>query len=109
MSFDNATTLMKLGWHIGDVVRKIREDLGWKQNQLAKLAHVHVTTIGRFENTGSYEPETAEKIASALSLRVADLHAAIPESTADLPDDLFERLIVIRDAKRAGQKGGRRN
>jgi len=70
---------MKIEWHAGDVIKKLRESADLTQEQLAELAKIPRTaTIGAVENTGNYKRETLKKIASALNVRDADILSLIP-------------------------------
>jgi transcriptional regulator with XRE-family HTH domain len=66
-------------WHIGDVVRKVREARGLSRKELADLADIRQNTLGELErNVSNYERETLNKVAIALQITVEALHAAVP-------------------------------
>ncbi len=66
-------------WTIGDVIRKQREDRGWTQLSLAKMARVNLNTISRVEAGHTFKIETLERIAFALGYEsVADLYRLVP-------------------------------
>lgn len=70
---------MGLVWHVGDVVRKLREDeRKWKQEMLAEKADLSLATIVRVEQGRETKSETIGKLASAFKLSVAQLYALIP-------------------------------
>ncbi len=74
-------TAMGLSWHLGDVVRKLRYELGYKsQGDLARRAGVHLTTISNLEQKGAEasSPETIRKVAAAFGLREGDLYNLVP-------------------------------
>ena len=74
---------MGLTWHLVDVVRKLRYELGFKsQRDLARRAGVHLTTISNLEQKGSAasSPETIRKVAAAFGLREGDLYNLVPTS-----------------------------
>jgi len=69
---------MRTQWHVGDVVRKMREQRGWSVMQLADRAGVNKATISGIENgqnLGSRQQDTFTKIASALDAQASDLYA----------------------------------
>ncbi len=69
------------GYHaeIGRIVRQLREEMGWSQQELASRSELPDTHIGRLE-TGQHAPTnlTIEKIAKALK---------VPPSTIDVLHD----------------------
>jgi ribosome-binding protein aMBF1 (putative translation factor) len=55
-----------LTWHVGDVVKKLREKKGWSQTELAKEARVHKNTVARIEDgSEGAKSNTLKKIAVA--------------------------------------------
>ena|SRR3990172_6012478 len=65
---------MEIEWHIGDVVRKLRERRHLSQSQLAKKVGVNKVTIWRVEDADSkVKRETWLKIAEALNTTMAEL------------------------------------
>ncbi len=66
-------------WTIGDVIRKQREDRGWTQTSLAKMARVNLNTISRIEAGHTFKIETLERLAAAFGHdSVADLYRLVP-------------------------------
>jgi transcriptional regulator with XRE-family HTH domain len=61
---------MSIEWHIGDIVRKLRENVRKTQADLSKLTKLRPATISSIENTGKYDPESLERIAQALKTTV---------------------------------------
>lgn len=76
-----------LVWHVGDVVRKLRERAGWGQKELADKASVSLSTISRLENGRNYDPQTFGRIVAALGVREADIFSAIPTRDGGPQDD----------------------
>jgi transcriptional regulator with XRE-family HTH domain len=81
---------MVLIWHVGDVVRKLREARHMSQTQFG----VHVgkvdgrkkmdkSTVGRLESGGedAVKTDTLKRAARALDLTVVDLYALVPKRT----------------------------
>lgn len=66
---------LRLEWTLGDVVRKIRQQRGLTQEQLAKAAQVNRGTVVELE-IGAVEPEiaTLKRIAKALGVSMADIY-----------------------------------
>lgn len=73
---------MALNWHVGDVVRKLRDAADKTQEKLAAEVKIRPATISAIERTGKYDPETLEKIAPALKTTVAEIYALVPTATA---------------------------
>ena len=70
------TTRVPIQWTIGDVVRKLRDQKGWKQADLAREAGLDVTVVSRLEKRSELsEQRTIYRVAKALGVSVADLHA----------------------------------
>lgn len=101
MGLELAEHLMRLQWHVGDVVRKLREDQGWKQGAVAKRAHLHLVTISRVEAGKETKTPTIEKIARAFGMSMAELYALVPisyagrtaEEAANERFAIYERLL----------------
>lgn len=73
--------MISLVWHIGDVIRKLREARGWTKGQLAKKAGLEPNTVGsveRYGDTVGREPGTLEGLLRALEIDAARLHALVP-------------------------------
>jgi len=72
---------MKLTWHLGDVVRKLRRERGWtSQQDFASQAGIDLATIASLEQhgAGASTQETIRKIAAALDLTERDLYGYVP-------------------------------
>jgi len=65
-------------WHVGDVIKKLREKAGIKKGKFAFLAKMRPATLGAIEKTGRHDPASLEKIASTLRVSVAEIHAQVP-------------------------------
>lgn len=68
-----------LGWHVGDVVRKMRQARDWNQNTLAKKAHVSKATVVRLEAGRDTNTSTMQSIAKAFGVPVSVLFDLIPQ------------------------------
>lgn len=70
---------MDLGWHMGDVVRKLREQRRWNQTRLATVAKVNkATVVSVEENAPGTKRETYEKLAKAFDLSLGELFSLLP-------------------------------
>lgn len=67
-----------LNWHIGDVVRKLREERRWNQTKLAQVAKVNKATVVRIEEGGNSKRETLEAVARALGVSLGVLYSQVP-------------------------------
>ncbi len=65
---------------LGDILRKYREGRGWTQDEFSDLCGISRAYYGRIER-GEHSPtiEKCQQIASALSVRLADLFSELPE------------------------------
>lgn len=70
----------QLKWHVGDVVRKLRESKRWNQARLAEVSGVNKGTIVSVEENGNVKRETLEKVAAGLGMSVGDVYNLIPGS-----------------------------
>jgi transcriptional regulator with XRE-family HTH domain len=96
-------------FHLGDVIRKLRNERGLNLVQLSKLAGVNKATISEIER-GEANPraDTLTKIAVALGVTSAQMYAATvhpqPETRVAPPHDeveMLERFRVLDVARRA--------
>jgi transcriptional regulator with XRE-family HTH domain len=73
--------VVALTWHVGDVVRKLRQGKSWTQKQLAKAAKVHHNTVVRLEDGDEgVQSRTLKVIAEALGATLRDLYSAVPQT-----------------------------
>jgi transcriptional regulator with XRE-family HTH domain len=82
------------------IVRKLRKELGWTQQELADAAGLNKVTIVHIEN-GVANPrvKTLEKLAATLGVEVGDF---FPKAQAELPlEDTQQRDSAILKALRA--------
>lgn len=68
-----------LRWHVGDVIRKMRENRDWNQETLAEHAGLNKATVVRIEGGRETKTKTIQKIASALGVDVSVLFGLIPK------------------------------
>lgn len=65
-------------FHIGEIVRKLREEQNLGVVEFAQKAGISPTTLGEIEkNTGNPRANTWDKIAAALGTTVGELHARL--------------------------------
>jgi len=80
------------------LIRSERENRGWTQDHLARVAGLSLRTIQRIEKTGSASFESVTALASVLSVAVADLRANESEPSRErairLSFDLPLRLAL---------------
>jgi transcriptional regulator with XRE-family HTH domain len=70
---------MDVGWHVGDVVRKLREKKRWNQQRLAQLAKINKATVVRVEeNAPGIRMDTYQAIAKAFDLSLGQLLLMVP-------------------------------
>ena len=69
---------------------KIREEKGYTQYELAKVAGISVVTLNKIETSDEAKPfnNTLKKIAAALGIEVEDLR----EQEKDISQDVFVAL-----------------
>lgn len=68
-------------WHIGDVIRKLRLERGWTQEQLAERADVQQQTIRKIEEgitTNPKEKPTLENMAKVFEVTVSYFRDQVP-------------------------------
>lgn len=70
--------VLRLHWHVGDVISKILMDRGRNQAWLAARADVRENTISDVRKGKPYKSDTLNKIAIALGTTATALHAAVP-------------------------------
>lgn len=87
---------MTIDWHVGDVVRKLREARRWNQKRLATVAKINKATIVSVEeNAPGTKRETYEKIAVALRMSLGELFSMVPMiSQAPPPEDVEVHIGV---------------
>ncbi|HXH05450.1 MAG TPA: helix-turn-helix transcriptional regulator, partial [Vicinamibacterales bacterium] len=74
-----------LTWHVGDVVRKLREHRRWTQSRLAQAAGLNRSTVVKIEEGGNVQRTTLEAVARGLGVSVADLYRLLPGEGARQP------------------------
>ncbi len=75
-----------LQWHVGDVVRKLREDRGWTQQQLATKAGIGRPAVVKVEqDDGGQRKGNLGKVAKALGYNEPELYAMVPRRTVIEP------------------------
>jgi len=67
-------------WHVGDVVRKLRDSVGWTQTDLAGTAGVSVQIINRLEKAHTHRPRrtTLDRLGAPFSLGAQELLDLVP-------------------------------
>lgn len=70
---------MRITWHVGDVIRKLRQNAGMNQSDLAKMiSGKRTATISKIEQSGKCRLATLKEIANALGVTDADMLGMIP-------------------------------
>jgi transcriptional regulator with XRE-family HTH domain len=84
-------------WHIGDVVRKVREMRGLSRKEVASSAGIRQNTLGELErNVSNFERETLAKVAIALNITVDGLYAQLPGVTVPAQTDPTDTETIAR-------------
>ena len=93
-------------WTLADVFRKLREEKGWRQAELAGHAQLHRTTVTELE-TGRVEPdpETQRRIARALGVTLGQVYAYLDQLNLLLDLEEPERQTVLALAERLKTQG----
>jgi len=74
-------------FHLGDVVRKLREAKGLTQTQLGqRAAGLNKDTIRRIEQGESMRQDTLARIAAALDRSLPELYGYLPADPAAAPE-----------------------
>src|SRR5688572_2159804 len=80
------TRVTELVWHVGDVVRKLRQARSWTQKELAERAGVHFNTIVRLEDGDEgVQARTLKQVADALGVSRPHLWALVPSEMQEAP------------------------
>lgn len=66
-------------FHVGDVVRKLRQQRGWTLHVLAKKAGVNKMTLSAIENGGNYQRDTLQRIVTPLGISLGRLETTLQE------------------------------
>lgn len=79
--------------HIGDAVRRIREERGWTQEQLAEAAGLTPNGVWMIENGRTHpRKKTIESLAAALGVGELELFSGAPALASEDPPGLREML-----------------
>jgi transcriptional regulator with XRE-family HTH domain len=70
---------MRIRWHVGDVIGKMREIKGMTRAELAKKSDLSAYWMGQIEKSGKFKGEKLENIARALGISVSDLYSEVPQ------------------------------
>ena len=74
-------------WSVADRLRRVREDRGWSQVELAKRSKVHAMLISRIETKAKKDVNAATLRKLALALRVSG------DYLLGLKDDMESMLV----------------
>ncbi|MFT5083094.1 MAG: transcriptional regulator with XRE-family HTH domain [Lentisphaeria bacterium] len=77
-----------------DLIKKLRNQRSWSQDQLASIAGLSLRTVQRIENEGNASLESSKALASAFEIGVNDLKIDA------------EEVAAAADANRKGRKYG---
>jgi len=84
---------------IGEAIRKIRDEKGILQKEIARLTDISQTSLSLIENTQSRPSvKNLNKIAKALRVPVWMIYVEIIECHVDLPENkqqIFKQLITL--------------
>jgi DNA-binding XRE family transcriptional regulator len=100
-------TIVMTEIHVGDAIRKLREERGWNRADLARIADIRPNTIGDLEKLGTPTMKTIGAVAHAFGLRVEDIFYKLRELRHGQPEnpvvyadpahvryhDLLERIL----------------
>jgi transcriptional regulator with XRE-family HTH domain len=82
------------------IVRKLRLDKGWSQEQLAELCDVNVRTIQRIERGQKPSLETQKSLASVFEINISDLTMETDMTNQAIITSQEEKAIIyVRDIK----------
>ncbi len=77
--------MAEMFWHVGDVVRKLRQAHQWTQKELARRAGVHHNTIVRLEDGDEgVQGRTLKQVADALGVTPKELWTLVPSEPLTL-------------------------
>lgn len=81
-------TAAVVSWHIGDVIRKLREAKGFDSAaKLAAKAGIDRSTVYRIENGGKFDETTIDALAAALGVTARQIRAQVPGNKGKHLDD----------------------
>lgn len=96
-------------FHVGDVIRKRRNERGWTIEELAEQAHVNKATVSQVERgEANYRRETLDKIARALDLSGAEALFGLISWGAAAPDSVLTQAGSNADPDVADTTGYKR-
>ncbi len=83
------------------LIRKLRLQRGWSQDQLAEMSGLSVRTIQRLERGASASVETLKSLAAVFECNFTDLQQEIDEMPTDTNYSLEEQEAIhyVRDIK----------
>lgn len=87
-------------WHVGDVVRKLREERGWTQKKLAEKAGIGRQAVVKVEadDAGQRKGNLA-KVARALGSSEPELYAMVPRRTVIQSDRVSRAADALPDQR----------
>lgn len=84
------------------IIRKLRLDRGYSQEQLSMMSDVSVRTIQRIERGAQASPETLKSLAAALDVDFGELRKEQPMPASTLPEltqDERDAMEYVRDIR----------
>jgi len=82
------------------IVRKLRLDKGWSQEQLAEISGLSVRTVQRIERGQKPSLETLKSLAAAFEIEVTDLTMETTMSNqAKMTAEEEQAIVYVRDIK----------
>lgn len=83
--------------HLGYNVKRLREILGVKQEDLAERLHLTQQTISKIENKMDLDNETREKIANAMNIPSEAIKNFTDERAINIISNTFSENVSVND------------
>ncbi len=87
-----------------DLLKNLRNEKAWSQDQLASVAGVSLRTVQRIENSGNASLESKKAIASAFGIKASDLD--FNENESAVPDDLQNFCFRVEEGTKLAEVVG---
>ena len=81
------------------IVRKMREQRGWSQEQLAELSGLSVRTIQRIEKGKNAEVESLRSLAAVFETQLSEIQQGIktiPDASTDLNEEHIKKYVKAK-------------
>lgn len=83
--------------HLGYNVKRLREILGVKQEDLAERMHLTQQSVSKLENKEDLDNETLEKIANAMNIPADAIKNFTDEGTVHIISNTFSENVSVND------------